>query len=223
MSHDEDDDFFELKAEDKLDEHPVRGVPLDELDPETQLDIMRHWFYRHYTNPIDNSPYDNGFVFIWGGPYDPRRVLNAEFESTVPDELIEELADELENITTEWTRNPDEQAVDDYEFDISSFTVHRQTFDAAISTVELLFPTNLSPLLFQAFLRLLYANVITALETYLFDFFFATITADKKLFRKFVEENDAFKKQQILLSNVFKQYENIDQKVRGVFGGNILA
>jgi hypothetical protein len=190
-------------------EHDLEG-----LDPEVQKERMKEWFFAHYTNPLDNSPYNDGYVFIWGGPYDARRILNQEYEGTVPDEVIEELADELDEITVDWTGNPDEQTMDDYEFDASSSTVHRQTFDAAILTVELLLATEMSPLLQQAFLRLLFANTITALETYLFDFFFSAITADKDLFRKFIEENHAFKKQQISLSNILKQHEKIDQTVR---------
>jgi hypothetical protein len=211
MAHEED--HFELESRDEPDEHAVRGVPLDELDPETQLDVMRNWFFRNYTNPIDNSPYEGGYVFIWGGPYDARRQLNAEFEGIVPDEVIEELADELDDITTEWTGNPDEQAVDDYEFYFPSSTTHYQSFDLAMTNVDLLIGIEVESNLVQPFLRVMYANAITALETYLFDFFYAAIKADNTLFRKFVETHSDFEKK-VPLSDVFKEHDKIQQTVQ---------
>jgi hypothetical protein len=210
------DDDEELEPEFD-NEHSYQGVPLDELDPETQLDVMRNWFFRHYTNPLDNTPYESregGYIYIWGGPYDARRALNAEFSSLVPDELIDELADELNNITTDWTGNPDEHAVDEYEFDTSSLSIHRDIFDAGLANVELLLLTECGKELMQPFLRLLYANVITALETYLFDFFSSAIQQEDALFRKFVEENEEFTKKNIKLSQVLVEYENIAKTVR---------
>ncbi len=64
MPHDDKDD---LEPED---EHSVKGVPLDEIDPETQKDTMRDWFYQHYSDPIHSSPYDSeegDYVYILVG------------------------------------------------------------------------------------------------------------------------------------------------------------
>ncbi len=188
-----------------------------EVDPEKQKERMRQWFLDHYTNPIENTPYESaegGYIYIWGGPYDPQEKLNEQFAGEVPDEVIEELAAELSDITHEWTGNPDEQAVDEYEFDASDVVVHRETFHVAIANVKLLLVTECEAEIMQPFLRLLYANVITALETYLFDFFYSALQNDKEIFRKFVEKNEEYTKKKIPLSDVFTQFENIQKTVK---------
>ena len=97
---------------DEFDDEPDDS-DIEDLDPEAQKQKMREWFFDHYTNPLDNTPYESaegGYIYIWGGPYDAREELNEEFSGEVPDDIIEELADELNEITIEWTGNPDKQA-----------------------------------------------------------------------------------------------------------------
>jgi len=63
-------------------------------------------------------------------------------------------------------------------------------------------------------LRLLYVNVITALETYLSDKFISSVNVDEKVLRKFVETTPEFKKQNLPLSEVFSARENISSSVQ---------
>ena len=57
-------------------------------------------------------------------------------------------------------------------------------------------------------------NVITALETYLSDFFISSISGDHGLLRKFVEANPDFKAEKIPISEVFKAAEEIEHRVK---------
>ena len=61
--------------------------------------------------------------------------------------------------------------------------------------------------------RLLYVNVITALESYLSDFFISRVKADRKLLRKCVESNEEFRKEKFTVSQVFEVTESIEQKL----------
>lgn len=57
---------------------------------------MRHWFHRNFEDPSNETPRDEGeFVYIWGGPYDAHEELYDEFGTLVPEERIQELADEI--------------------------------------------------------------------------------------------------------------------------------
>jgi len=196
---------------------PKEVLNLSRLDPETQKQVMKDWFLAHYTDPVHNSPYDSeehGYSYIWGGPYDAREELDSEFSGDVPDEVINELAAELSRMAYYWTGNPDEHALDDYELDSVEMGVHEESFHLAIATVELLALTECGEELMQPFLRLLFANVITALETFLFDFFYSAIQKDISLFRKFVQTNEQFTQQNIKLSQVFEEYEGIEKTVK---------
>jgi hypothetical protein len=57
--------------------------------------------------------------------------------------------------------------------------------------------------------RLLYANVITALEAFLSDFFQTAVGKHPELRRKFVETNPKFNKQRFSLSKVFEEHDRI--------------
>jgi hypothetical protein len=67
---------------------------------------------------------------------------------------------------------------------------------------------------YQCWLRLLYVNVVTALETYLADKFISSILADEKLLRKFVETNPQFSKERFSLGELFAVHEGIKERVK---------
>jgi hypothetical protein len=205
------------KNNDDLPDEIETDLDEDEEDPDAQKEVMREWFYQHYTDPVDNTPYESaegGYQYIWGGPYDPQEELSNQFSGKFPDEVIEELADELANISSEWTGNPDEHALDEYEFDTLGSSVHRESFDEAILIIQLILDTNFEKHLLQPLWRQQYTAVFTAMETYLFDFFYSVIQADKELFRKFVKINEEFGKRKFSISELFEQHEKIEQTAR---------
>jgi hypothetical protein len=70
---------------------------------------MRHWFHENYDQPANSTPWDSeegGYIYIWGGPYDPREQLEEEFSDMVPNAVIGELGDELFDESSDWTRHP---------------------------------------------------------------------------------------------------------------------
>jgi hypothetical protein len=57
---------------------------------------MRHWFLARYEDPNENTPYDGGYVYIYGGPYDAREELEGAFATLIDEDLIAEVAAALE-------------------------------------------------------------------------------------------------------------------------------
>ena len=71
---------------------------------------MRNWFQENYTEPYE-LPVDHeegGYSWIWGR-FDAQDVLNGQFGSVVPEDLIDELADELTQVCAEWSGMPCEE------------------------------------------------------------------------------------------------------------------
>jgi hypothetical protein len=65
----------------------------DSLSPEAQK--MVDWFFKTYERPEESTPYcsaEGGFMFIHGGPYEPREELQEKFDDA-SDELLKEAAD----------------------------------------------------------------------------------------------------------------------------------
>lgn len=185
---------------------------------ETQLDVMRQWFHANYEDPVENTPYESaegGYIYIWGGPYEPFEELEAEFGGIVPEKVIQELADELREITWEWTGHPEYDDVDDFLFEsIAETSEHHKSFEESLGNVERLLSVDVSAPGKQHLLRLLFVNVITAVETYLSDLFISTVGKDKALLRRFVETTPEFKTEKISVSEVFKTADEIEKKAR---------
>jgi hypothetical protein len=190
---------------------------------ETQLGVMEHWFYQNYSDPVENTPYESaegGYQYIWGGPYSASVELEAEFGGIVPDDVLELLVEKLERVTVDWTGNPDELTVDDYLFDsIGSSGVYRASLHAAINTIEQSLSVSMAEPLRQNFCRMLFGNVVAALEAYLSDFFISALKEDGKLLRKLVESNKEFKERKIPLSDVFKSHDGIEMLVKEFLTG----
>jgi hypothetical protein len=71
---------------------------------------MRNWFQENYTEPYE-LPVDHeegGYLWIWGR-FDAHDVLKDQFGKVVPEDLIDELADELTQVCAEWSGMPCEE------------------------------------------------------------------------------------------------------------------
>jgi hypothetical protein len=180
---------------------------------EAQRDVMRRWFFENYEDPVESTPYEDGYVFIYGGPFDAHEELSKEFAGTVPDEVIEELADELSDISHEWTSTSREGFYDDFDIEVSAD--YLAVFRSSIMDILSLLAEPVESLPSRRYLnRLLYGNVITALECFLSDFFIYRINEDHKLFRKFIETTPAFKQQNLSVSEVFRAMDAIEQRAK---------
>lgn len=195
----------------------IEGDKISQLDADQQIELMKNWFSENYEDPAQSTPFssdEGGYVYIWGGPFDAYDELYSHFSDVVDDQLIQHLAEELSAECEEWA--PAQSKID-YESeliqDIASISQYCQNFSGAISDVEALLDlANASPQQ-TVLLRLIYANVITALETYLGDAFVNNVMAKPELLRKFVETTPEFKNSKISLSEIFKEHDDIQSKV----------
>jgi hypothetical protein len=63
-------------------------------------------------------------------------------------------------------------------------------------------------------LKLLYINIITAVETYLSDLFISSVGNDPKKLRKFIESTPDFKNEKISFSGVYEAVEQAEKKAK---------
>ncbi|GHV03636.1 hypothetical protein AGMMS50229_03260 [Campylobacterota bacterium] len=198
-----------------MSEHDIDDMEEDEgivsKDRESQLEMMRNWFFEHFEDPANSMPYESkegGYIWICGaGPHDAYSELYDQFSDTVSHDIIDELANELGWM--EW-------ASKDYDYDdIDTISEYRENFDSAIVSIESLLDTKVEKRVSDCFYRLLFANTITALETYLSDAFIHTVAPDQTLMRRFIESAPEFKNQKCSLSDVFKIVETVEQRAKG--------
>lgn len=104
--------------------------------------------------------------------------------------------------------------MDDLINDIARNARYLDTFQGAILDIEKLLTTKVDESVAVSFHRLLYANVITSLETYLSDAFTNTVLGNRELIRRFVERTPSFHEAHIRVSELFKEMDGIENKAK---------
>jgi len=87
---------------------------LKRLGRERQQEYLIHWFHRNYEDPQNETPYADkddetpyNYNYIWGGPYEAKDELWAEFGDFLPENLIDEVVEMVESDgITEWAPGP---------------------------------------------------------------------------------------------------------------------
>jgi len=195
-------------------------------DPETlrstareqQLETMEAWFRTRYEDPAEHMPYESregGYLWIWGGPYDAEDELRSEFEGTVPEDVIEELASTLSDECPEWA--PIER-LGDYDEGlyeaVSSNALARQTLNEALVPIRALLEVAVPSELELAYRRLLFANAIAAMETYLSDTIINRVFADRALLQKYLDSDPKFKEHKISYKDVLREAQRVEDEAR---------
>lgn len=178
-----------------------------DIDCEKHIENMRNWFYENFEHPYDAVPYDSEektFIYIWGGPCYARDELETKFSGDVPEECIQLLVDELEQESLEWSPTP---TFEQLQGSAASFDDCIQ----ALINIRRLLDVNLAADLSDHMNRMLFANVITVLETYLADTFIKHL--DNEYMRSFVKTNPAFQSEKFTLSKVFSVFDGIEKRI----------
>ena len=202
------------------------AAKIKKLSVDQQLDLMRHWFEDRFMSP-DELPYDSsegGYQWIWGPEADAQEELENEFADAVKEEVIEQLSDELSEVTPTWSPRPDESDLaSDYmatwlpEDNDDPYTALMMTLVQIEDTAKRRRAKNDQPLIY----RLLYVNVITALETYLGDAFAKLIFSRRDLLERFVHNSTHFRGQKISLSDIFKRLPTIEGDIKSLLGKTV--
>jgi hypothetical protein len=191
---------------------------LREESKDVQLETMEAWFRTMFEDPVERTPYESregGYVWIWGGPYEAADELYGKFGGIVPDEVIDELAGKLDGECPEWAPTERPGDYDEGLFEaISSNAVARRTLDDALKTIQNLLGINVPSELATAYNRLLFANAIAALETYLSDTFINRVLADQELLQKYVDSDPVFKERKVAYKDVLREASRLEQKAR---------
>ncbi|MGE0108226.1 MAG: HEPN domain-containing protein [Bdellovibrionales bacterium] len=168
---------------------------LKQLGKDRQIEIMRQWFFENYEDPVNRTPYESaegGYIYIYGGPFEAQEELGGEFGGLVKDEFIDELADELNDISWEWTHTERPSDYDDFyaveatldpDIPEDALQIRIEKIRELLEQKELI-DSNLHTFL----LMMIYSFSITTLECFLSDTFIRAIDASDVLKKKYVTE-----------------------------------
>ncbi|KZK80871.1 KAP family P-loop domain protein [Pseudovibrio sp. Ad46] len=88
----------------KQNAHIVRSIPLHKV-----TDAIESWFHHYYEGPENELFYDkeDGYIYIYGGPYGAEEEIRDQFEEFVTDEVIKSAVSSLERGgTVDWAPSP---------------------------------------------------------------------------------------------------------------------
>ena len=188
------------------------------LDKDEQIQIMKNWFLSNYQDPQNECPYDKeegDYVYIYGGPYNAMEELNDEFGDYVNEEIIKELADELENDCYEWSGiYLDYEEYDEIEI---SKIEPLSNLKHCIKTLEQLLEIEYNENFRETIYNMITANCITILEAFLSEYLLSKVLNDNILIRKAIENIDDFKDRKISIDKIFLEYEQIKITIKVYF------
>jgi hypothetical protein len=135
--------------------------------------------------------------------------------TTEAQHIIDQLIASLQNECIEWA--PIEQP-DDYDhglFDaVSENALAQQTLEEAISAIESLVGLQIPEPLADVHRRLLFANAIGALETFLSDTFINRVFADDRLLQAYIDTEPKFKERKVPFKDILRQAATVTEEAR---------
>lgn len=139
--------------------------------PDQQLAAMRHWLMARYCDPAMETPHhsDVGYIYTRGGPWNPNDVLMERFEGIADFDTIEELVGAIYGEIGDELAPTALTAVEDWDVEVEDADSPIRDLRRRVEDLELVLamegPERAK---FQA-RNLVYAALITALETYLWE------------------------------------------------------
>ena len=188
-----------------------------------QIKAMRDWFFRNFEDPVESCPHDSregGYQWIWGGPCYAHDVITDEFDGIVPEEVIQELVEELNYENPLWSPIPNYDDFDEYLIDAIGANTHPlRTLNTALDGVFVIIDANLPSPAVQQALQLSIVGTVAALEAFFSDLFIHTVLPDSDLLRRFIETNPEFRKRRFSLSEIFQQVDRVSESARKYLSG----
>lgn len=200
------------------DDNLVTEDELRDLDPKIQMKAMNKWFKQNYDKRehyISSEEDEISIGSLLGRTIDVNEVLFSEFSGIVPAKYRDTLVRELIKDSDQWVSMLKEGDIDSYfAGSIVLNSEYYHNFVSSMSYVSELLKLELDIQPVDRFRMLLYANVITALETYLSDAFIYTVLSEERFQRKLVESESYFREIKISFSEIFYKHELMKEQVK---------
>lgn len=193
---------------------------LEIASEEGQREAMKRWFLARYCDPAHETPYESaagGYIWIYGGPYDPGEQLSDRFCHVVDSDVIEQLAIDLRlEAGHQWAPKWHEEDYDErYEIDLPNpdapLVGLKDRLAKALSVLELQgdeAAMGLVP-------NLAFGSAISAFEAFLWETVAYWAENDDAVLRNIVTKLPDMKDVPIKLGDIFGHYEGLRERVKG--------
>jgi hypothetical protein len=187
-----------------------------------QAEAMKAWFLARYCDPAEETPYNSregGYLFVHGGPYDPREEISERFSvfasaeaiGAVTEELISQVGDSWAPIHWGYEDEYDEA------FDVELIAADQpmQKLGERISEINGLLGLTGSEQAQKLAERMAFSAAIAALESFLYETMLYWVEADEATVRNIVTSLPEFKETKINLSDIFSKFDSLKTDIKG--------
>jgi hypothetical protein len=182
-----------------------------------QIELMRKWFLARFCDPAEETPYESregGYIWVYGGPYDPREQLSDRFDGVADEDAIDELVAELYlEVGAEWAPIGNDYDEDRFDLDLD-------TRDDPLMRLRLRLRQSLRVLDLQGdneameqLARMVFSAAISTLEAYLWETIAYWATRKREVLKGIVKNIPELRDQPIKLGDVFDEHEGIEARV----------
>lgn len=189
---------------------------------------ITEWFVSEF-EPLYGGDFNNfedsEYIDVIDGPYSTMDVIKDKFWGKASPKVIEKTVEKLEDDFEcfEWSKIPKDRDVNNYYLEKLGTNLYKE-FKTSIGYINKLSrpidgPYTLRSELEAPLNRMLYANIITAMESYLSDAFRKVVLSREDKLRLFVETTKEFQYQKISLSDIFNRMDKIKQEVSDYLAG----
>jgi hypothetical protein len=220
--------YFPEESKEKV--KPKNEIPADnEPDPlRYAVKPIMDWFLSEFEplyDRVSNSFEDSEYIDVIDGPYSTLDVIKDKFWGLARPNAISKAVELLEDEFKcfEWSKIPKDRDINNYYLSNLGTNFYKD-FKASITYINKLSrpadgPYTLKSELEKPLHRMLYASVITAMESYLSDAFTKVVLSNHEKLKIFVRTTKEFQNQKISLSDIFQRIEKIDQEVSDYLAG----
>jgi len=197
-------------------------VWLKKAKPEHQTIAMREWFLSRYCDPAIETPYisrEGGYQYVNGGPYSPSEELYDRFSGKVPDDLIEEVVDEMEmEVGHEWAPisryEPDDYDVR-FELSVAQHKEPLNRLKVRLSNSKAVLALTGDLAAIKLAEQLVYGSLIAALEAFLWETAHYWVEHDDEVVKNIVTKLPTFSQRELKLGEIFERHQKIKEEVKG--------
>jgi hypothetical protein len=96
----------DLSVWDEIQLRPVSPTPeLTDLPDDDAKEAIKSWFFENFEDPVENTPYEGEYIYIWGGPYQASDIIQSAFAAAAPERIVDRAIEEIEAQGRAWAPN----------------------------------------------------------------------------------------------------------------------
>lgn len=181
--------------------------------------VLKEWYLLEYKPATQKAKSDKHSLDTI---YTSADILSDEFSDFLEISLITEVANSLDADfkIQEWLKRPNDEDIDEYYID----TEYYGNFQESIKDLKVLVrhSGDLKENLHKSLNRMLYANIITAMESYLSDAFINTVISNEKYIRRLVETTPDLRDRRLNLGEIFQRLDALNQEIQEYLTGKFV-